>query len=514
MYKFLNVLTALVLTVCLIGCERIDDSDPDPTYNTTGIWVLNSMERVENYKSFSPGNKINLYLAKGEAEHFQIVLETEERGSISFEQVNPREGISVSLSEIRVFENEFDPLVPVTTDLSTKTQLIKLWVTYETSINAQEGEFTDKLRFTGTAGNYEVEVACKVYNVAIPVKPSVPAIMGINPLRVSSAAQGEAMYEKRKEFMDELLKRRMQPYMCLWHPNGVPMAVECISSPYPWNDSRTLDYMADERLTHLLLPSHLVTTEEIKTFANQVTTRFPQKKQVYYVRDEPTSIADYQLIQDKSVEIKSINSKAQVLTTFYRGPTDPNNTDFNDLLSVWDHLNGYTDIFCIGVWALQNKEDRAERCRLKSGNQEEFWTYTAMGDRPGLTHANGTTSIDNHAIMWRIYKERAEGYLFWVVNAFSSLSPLRSRSELPEGDGVLVYPGESFNSETPVISMRLERFRDGLEDFELMYLLEKKTSRAHVLSILENVYKGPAAVSTNPNHVIAFKVKLMEEILK
>lgn len=516
MNKLLLNFFLVMLMFSILGCDPVNPpiDDPDITYNTTSVWVLNSMELVENYKTVAPKNKINLHMAKGEAEHFQIVLETEDRGSVSFEQLNPKAGVSISLSEIMVFENMVDPLVPVTSDISTRTKVIKLWVTYETSINAPVGKYNDILRFTGTAGNYQVEVSIQVYDVVIPVTPSIPALMGVNPLTVASSVQGEALFTKKKEFMDELLRRRMMPYDCLWHPNSIGMAVECLSSPYPWNDPRTLDYMADERFTHLLLPSHLVTTEEINTLSSQVRNRLPGKKHIYYVRDEPLVVADYQLIKDKSNEIKSVNPTGKVLTTFFRGPTDPNNTNFNDLLSVWDHLGGNTDIFCVGVWSLQANEQRAELARQKCQPHEEFWTYTCMGDRPGLSYANATTPMDNHAIMWRIYKEQVKGYLFWVVNAYSSLSPLRSRSGLPKGDGILLYPGEAFNSEKPVVSMRLERFRDGLEEYELMYLLEKKTSRAHVLSILNDVYKAPNQVSNNPNQVLSFKVKLIEELLK
>lgn len=515
-----QILKYLFISIILFSshsCNPVNPPDIPDTISDTSVWVLNSMYRIENYKTHKPSNKISLQLAKGEAEHFQVILETNERGTVSFEQTTPREGISVSVSEIKIFEDAEDPLVPVTSAITTKTKVIKLWITYETSVNAPVGEFSDVLTFKGTAGEFTVEVAMKIFNVTIPVTPTIPAVMGVNPPHVSSL-QGEALLTKKKEFLDELLRRRTMPFYCAWHANKLPMAVECISSPYPWDDSRTLDYMADERYTHLLLPCHLVTTEQIGTFANQVKSRFPEKKQMYYVRDEPLVVGDYQLIKDKATEIHSVNPKGQVITTYFRGPTDPNNTNFNDFLSVWDHLEGYTDIYCAGVWAFQYKEERAELCRQKCDQNEEFWTYTAMGLRPGLTLANGTTPIDIHAVMWRVYKEKAKGYLYWVANAFSSLSPLRSRTDLPKGDGLLIYPGESFNSEKPVISMRLERFRDGCEEYELMALLEKKTSRENVLSILNSVYQGPAAhagqVSSNPNEVINFKTKLLEELIK
>ncbi len=64
--------------------------------------------------------------------------------------------------------------------------------------------------------------------------------------------------------------------------------------------------------------------------------------------------------------------------------------------------------------------------------------------------------------------------------------------------------------------MRLERFRDGLEEYELLQLLEQKTSREHVLTILDVVYRGPAShegqVSNKPIEVDEFKAILLKEL--
>lgn len=96
-----------------------------------------------------------------------------------------------------------------------------------------------------------------------------------------------------------------------------------------------------------------------------------------------------------------------------------------------------------------------------------------MSNTPGL--ASNSTAIGNRATMWRNYKEQNSGFLYWVVNGFASVYPLRPRPELPEGDGILIYPGESFGTNKICTSVRLERWRDGAEDYDMLVLYEKNS---------------------------------------
>lgn len=77
--------------------------------------------------------------------------------------------------------------------------------------------------------------------------------------------------------------------------------------------------------------------------------------------------------------------------------------------------------------------------------------------------------------MWRNYKEQNSGFLYWVVNGFASVLSPQTTPELPEGDGILIYPGESFGTNKICTSVRLERWRDGAEDYDMLVLYEKNS---------------------------------------
>jgi len=77
------------------------------------------------------------------------------------------------------------------------------------------------------------------------------------------------------------------------------------------------------------------------------------------------------------------------------------------------------------------------------------------------------------------FKYGVTGYLHWGLNywhgdALSDLEPdWGGGSYLPPGDSHIVYPG----SRGPLSSIRFEALRDGVEDYELLKMLQKKNPK-------------------------------------
>ena len=89
---------------------------------------------------------------------------------------------------------------------------------------------------------------------------------------------------------------------------------------------------------------------------------------------------------------------------------------------------------------------------------------------------------DSRIIPWMTWKYNVDGYLFWCTNFFDDANttstpankwPSREwtyqNSFTTPGDGQLTYPGPSGQ---PLSSIRLENFRDGMEDYEYCALLK------------------------------------------
>ncbi len=507
---------ALLLSACGKDKEPAEQGGtqiPGVPETATNTWMMTSTASVASYTSQSPSNTMVLHMARNEAEHLQLVVKTPVVGTFTWERNTSNEGITLEVKEIMAFKGVEDVLVPIPNGTTTTTKEVKLWITVESSRTAPAGKFNEVITFKGTsAGDTPTVIGLEinVYDVTLPVTQSITSLFGINPgMIAASSVTGEDLIAKRKEFSDALLKRRITPYFCTWLAGT--MKVECVSSPYPVTDARTLSYLGDTRMKDVVLPYHNLSAGDFSTLMNGVKTQYPDKGRLLYIWDEPTLTTEYTQINTMSSAIHAVDAGAKVLTTFFRGPNYSNNESFADVLSVWDHLTG-TSIFCTGVWSLGQSENKSSQARNKCGPGQEWWQYVCMGDRPGLAHSS--TTIENRAVMWRAYKEQTGGFLYWVVNGFSSLSPLNPRNELPAGDGLMLYPGTPFGYDGLAVSMRLERWRDGAEDYELMKLMEKRKSRGEVVTLLNNVYTGPAAanVTSNQSHVEVFHRKLLEEI--
>ena len=503
--------------LALFSCQK-SGAEPDKKDILTTLpeakstYILQSCEDIASYQSHSVSNKIDLYMAKGESEHFQIVFNTEKRGRLSVTRENPTDGLACNVYEIQAFNSKDDVLVPCEgKQIETKTQVVKSWVSYSTSRNISAGEYQDIITFSGSAGEYKVGVTIHVYDVEMPVASELPSLIGINSLMIDSDAKGEALIAKRKAVSDMLLERRLTPYFCTWWAGS--MQTQCSTSPYTWDDSRTAEYLADPRLTHVLMPNIDMTADQLRRSADIVRKACPDKKRVYYVWDEPADMNAYTSLKKLAAEVHAVDADGKVITTFYCGPTDKSNNNLKDILSVWDYLSGTTSYFSTSAWLLApSPAQRSKAFADKCSDGQEWWTYVCMAETPGLAY--NSNGFQNRATAWRSYFDGNKGFLYWSVNAFSSLYPLRGRSDLPAGDGILVYPGKSFSVDGFIPSLRLERFADGLEDYDLLKLVERKKSRTAALEILSKVYKSNTEIAVRASAVTSFKKELLEVLSK
>ncbi|MDR1666437.1 MAG: DUF4091 domain-containing protein [Bacteroidales bacterium] len=112
-------------------------------------------------------------------------------------------------------------------------------------------------------------------------------------------------------------------------------------------------------------------------------------------------------------------------------------------------------------------------------NGKEVWFYTCVGPRGN--YANRFIElplIQTRLLHWINYKYQITGYLHWGLNFWEKdqlyIDASRDRGRLPAGDNCIVYPGYG----KLYTSIRFEAMRDGIDDYQLLTMLEAKNPNA------------------------------------
>lgn len=130
---------------------------------------------------------------------------------------------------------------------------------------------------------------------------------------------------------------------------------------------------------------------------------------------------------------------------------------------------------------------------------KEIWFYTCV--EPKGNYANRFIEQplnQTRYLHWINYKYDLTGYLHWGLNFWVkdqlNADASRDRGRLPAGDNCVIYPGYR----KLYTSIRFETMRDGIDDYQLLKMVEKKDSKkaksfADSIILNFNEYDGSVA---------------------
>ncbi len=128
------------------------------------------------------------------------------------------------------------------------------------------------------------------------------------------------------------------------------------------------------------------------------------------------------------------------------------------------------DIVCLRNVAFDPAQADAIR---KSG--KELWLYCSGPSYPYPTFVLDYPTMAYRILPWMCWKYGAKGLLYWCVNFWTTnpyTNPMNTQWE-QNLNGSLFYPGP----DGPVGSIRLELLRDGIEDYDMITILEEELAR-------------------------------------
>jgi len=517
----------LLIFICVeVSFLQAYETNEEFDKNSLGVLSVKTGYTTEKIDRLQ-GDTINLTAARGEYESAQIVLIAEidvNDVTISvtdLKTTNSNDGRLINVEDIQIrllekIEKWYDVLVPTKIFDIKAGQKTVVWLTVFVPRDLPAGLYSGMVTINAAEHKKTIPVDVKVANMIIPVTPAIPAVFGIHDKMFQEVYHLSQCPHCLENEMDQwyqfLIEYRISPYFCDW----LEKSMKHHSYPSPWeiDDPRTLDYLTDPRLAAFAIPYHTLDEEQLRFTLKYLKDHGLLDKGYFYLWDEPDLMKQYDLIAEYADKIHSIAPEAKVLTTYTRGPKDGPYKD--DLLSVHQLWKGRTQIFCMSEWASLGSEETTKKIRSLLRKDEQWWTYVCSA--PKSPHPNlhlNMKPIQHRAVMWRVWKEQGTGFLYWAVNAYARVEPsgtIHLRSKLPPGGGVLLYPGKPFAVNGPLASARLERYRDGFEDYEYLKAYEQKYGRDKAEKMLECIYQGPTSYTDSPEKIETMRRMILEKM--
>ena len=420
-----------------------------------------------------------------------------------------------------------DPLLPQNSFTLPANTTQAVWITFQTPKEAPAGQYEGRIRFWGqpdgasgganrpssggpggntAKGNCllaEIPYRVHVWNFTLPDQPHLKAIYDV---RFGSGMKlwGKTQEEVYREVAEFLARRRLQPDAV--RPEPIFRYKDGrVEADFTEFDKAAQWYFGQLGLRHSYMPWHFylfgwghppkkvgpeapypgqppyekadramlrpeykhLYQEALRLFWQHVKEKGWADRFVLYIADEPFF---------RQPEIRA-QMKALCAMIHEVDPAIPIYS------STWHHVPEWDDaldVWGIGHYGIVPLEQMA---RLQSAGKRIWFTtdgqmcldtpYCAVERLlPHYCFHYGAEAYEFWGVAWTTYDPYRYG---WHAYIHQSDQPGKSYwVRYPNGDGYLLYPGRPIGHEGPVSSIRLEQAREGVEDYEYLYILREK----------------------------------------
>lgn len=193
------------------------------------------------------------------------------------------------------------------------------------------------------------------------------------------------------------------------------------------------------------------------------------QKGYYHIVNEPQTFSDYDIVAYLAQETKAAAPNTRILVSEQVEPLIHSNPTYPDAkIDIW--------MPTISNYQVQTAHER------QTQHGEEVWWYFLYGDRPPLPNPTiiDRPGIEARIIPWLAWLERVQGLVYYSTTDWSPDPWNQPWINDANGDGFMFYPPKdgtvAFDacedeSNRLVPSIRWELLREGMEDFEYLWLL-------------------------------------------
>ena len=394
--------------------------------------------------------------------------------------------------------------------------VVKVWA----ETNQPAGLYSATLNITDAATGKVVKTATvyvNVYGFSLSDETALRTAIGMGDWPIVASYQNKGMtdveyWDLYKIYYDFLLENRLCAYRL----------------PYRLDDSRVEEYLNNPRVNSFVI--NKISDNEAQ--AHEILSRNESwlKKGFYYYVDEPTNQGLLDNLAAAGNRLSGTFPGYRQVSPFF---TNMNVGEGDQI----EFMKDYVNIWCTKPFAFTPRDKAiiagtqfmttsaqdakygtfAERMAALAREGHETWLYVCW--EPGQPYANwlalgdGTEPVVS---IWQCKMTDSTGFLYWDCsywqdeNPMDKLTPLIGASS--HGDGVLLYSGALMGLYEPISSHRLENVRMGIQDYQLLTMLEELVGAEAADEMVAMVTTDVVTYTSDDDYLKAVRVLLLEKV--
>ncbi|MBQ2882088.1 MAG: DUF4091 domain-containing protein [Clostridia bacterium] len=477
--------------------------------DTVEAYVFSGYEKILSTEQHDGASKnISVYAAKNESESIvaSLFANSAEYG-LEFKIGTLPEGVSAELfiekTHLIEEKNWPDPLLPIRiepVDLD-ENELQNILIRFNVGKNAVAGDYEIPIVVTNTNGDVfeTLNVDLHVWDFTYSDDYALDTAFGI-----------WGTIENYKNYYDFLLDHKISAY----------------GLPYSILSEEAEAYMSDPRVSGFSVGVSEEIYKKLKS-----NPKWLEKAYTYSI-DEPRTKEDLEKLISLYQETKNVMKEVRFLAPFYKN----GHYDFHNRIDYIEVFGNNMDIYCAQTTTYNDNftysnefqtrgykdlygslSDRLAKFAEERGG--DVWMY-ACG-RPEEPYQNlmvDTNGIDHRLLFWQTYVVGATGFLFWSTTYWNETNDEYTNIDDPwtnvligngtYGDGILMYPGDKYGIDGPCGSVRLEACRDGVEDYELISMLEKALGKEAAMEFVNKVTTAVNKSNLDPMNFNSVRIEM------
>jgi len=403
-----------------------------------------------------------------------------------------------------------DALVPVKKPFTMDAQYAvvanrPLWVDVSIPTGTPAGIYSGNLRVTQHGKLLEtISIELEVYNFSLPEETHLITYMNVSKDWLArfynKPANSPEMEKLTQTYYEFLYANRMEPWFN--DPLEPHVSVKGEKIEVTFDDARYQYYMNKLKTKRVLLetyPSGLrrqisaekfskAFNEKVKSYLAQIEAYFDKhgwKDRLVFNSpiDEPNTKEDFEETRQWAAIVHDATNDVPFLST----KTPLPNENFPD----WGTLRGHVDNFSIHGNHMNNPKLKQAIDEEQAKSGEMTWYISCDQVYPQPNYFIDAPAMDLVMVPWITARYNMDGILYWALNFWSQTPDpwldavtfisgfVCSDGGVLNGEGSVIYPGDHAERYTgqpningPVSSIRFELLREGLEDYEYLWMLE------------------------------------------